>query len=129
MTSKGISVTISTDSTASATVEEFLSRPPSIGQRVHSVLHRQPARSPAIVLILSVLAFSLTSSRFYQLTNLSLVFQQVAVVGTLAAGQTLIILTAGIDLALGAVMVLSSLVMVKLASSSGWPGVPALLVG
>jgi len=129
MKSKGFPVTISTDSAASATVEEFLSRPPSIGQRVHSVLHRYPALSPAIVLILAVVAFSLTSSRFYQLTNLSLVFQQVAVVGTLAAGQTLIILTAGIDLAIGAVMVLSSLVMVKLASHNGWPGVPALIIG
>ena len=43
-----------------------------------------------------------------QPANLSLITQQVAVVGALAVGQTLIILTAGIDLSVGAVMVLSS---------------------
>jgi fructose transport system permease protein len=123
-------VTISTDdSAASATVEEFLNRPPSAAQRVHSALHRQPALSPAIVLVLAAVAFSILSSRFYQLTNLSLLFQQVAVVGTLAAGQTLIILTAGIDLSIGAVMVLSSLVMAKLVNDQSVPGVPALLIG
>ena len=36
--------------------------------------------------------------RFLQAQNLSLVLQQVMVVGVLAIGQTLIILTAGIDL-------------------------------
>ena len=123
-------MTIATDdSAASAALEEFLSRPPSVGQRVHSVLHRWPALSPAIVLVLSGVGFSLTSSHFYQLTNLSLLFQQVAVVGTLAAGQTLIILTAGIDLSIGAVMVLSSLLMAKLVNNQHVPGVLALLIG
>ena len=42
--------------------------------------------------------FSLKSDRFLQAQNLSLVLQQVMVVGVLAIGQTLIILTAGIDL-------------------------------
>ena len=123
-------MTIATDdSAASAALEEFLSRPPSVGQRVPSVLHRWPALSPAIVLVLSGVGFSLTSSHFYQLTNLSLLFQQVAVVGTLAAGQTLIILTAGIDLSIGAVMVLSSLLMAKLVNNQHVPGVLALLIG
>ena len=78
------------------------------------MLHRQPALSPAIVLVLAGVVFALLNSRFYQLQNLSLVAQQVAVVGSLAVGQTLIILTAGIDLSIGAVMVLASLVMSKL---------------
>jgi fructose transport system permease protein len=76
-----------------------------------------------------MIGFSLTSSRFYQLENLSLVLQQVAVVGTLAAGQTLIILTAGIDLSIGALMVLSSLVMATLSYQDHVPGVLALLIG
>ena len=109
--------------------EELLNRPPTLGQRVHAVLHRQPALSPAIVLVLACVAFGLLNDRFFRLENLSLVAQQVAVVGSLAAGQTLIILTAGIDLSIGAVMVLASLVMSKLAFDEGLPGVPALLVG
>lgn len=121
--------TATDDGAASAALEEFLNRPPTVGQRVHSVLHRQPALSPAIVLVLACVGFSLTSSHFYQLQNLSLVAQQVAVVGTLAAGQTLIILTAGIDLSIGAVMVLSSLVMATLSYQQHVPGVLALLIG
>src|SRR6266567_4309734 len=126
---EGDSVTTATDGAASAALEEFLNRPPTVGQRLHSVLHSQPALSPAIVLILACVAFSLLSSHFYQLQNLSLVAQQVAVVGSLAAGQTLVILTAGIDLSIGAVMVLSSLVMSKLVFDHGVPGVLALLIG
>jgi fructose transport system permease protein len=123
-------VTIATDDgAASAALEEFLNRRPSVGQRVHSVLHGQPALSPAIVLILACVAFSLLSSHFYQLQNLSLVAQQVAVVGTLAAGQTIVILTAGIDLSIGAIMVLSSLVMAKLSYDQHVPGVLALVIG
>jgi fructose transport system permease protein len=122
-------VTTATDGAASAALEEFLNRPPTVGQRVQSVLHGQPALSPAIVLILAGVAFSLLSSHFYQLQNLSLVAQQVAVVGTLAAGQTMVILTAGIDLSIGAIMVLSSLVMAKLSYDQHVPGVLALLIG
>jgi fructose transport system permease protein len=123
-------VTIATDDgAASAALEDFLNRPPSLGQRAHSILHDHPALSPAIVLVLSIVGFSLTSSHFYQLQNLSLVLQQVAVVGTLAAGQTLIILTAGIDLSIGAIMVLSSLVMATLSYQQHVPGVLALAIG
>ena len=42
-------------------------------------------------------------------------------VGVLAIGQTLIILTAGIDLSCGTVMALGSIVMTKLAVDNGVP--------
>jgi fructose transport system permease protein len=111
------------------TATDLFDRPPTVGQRVHHVLHRQPALSPAIVLVLAGVLFSLLNSRFYNPVNLSLVAQQVAVVGSLAVGQTLIILTAGIDLSIGAVMVLSSLIMSKLVYDHGVPGILALFVG
>ena len=60
---------------------------------------------------------------FLHRRNLSLIVQQVMVVGTLAIGQTLIILTAGIDLSCrrgdGAV---GSIVMAKMAADSALPG-------
>ncbi|WP_405875595.1 MULTISPECIES: ABC transporter permease [unclassified Streptomyces] len=112
-----------------AAAAELLNRPATVSQRIHSVLHRQPALSPAIVLVLASLVFALFNDRFYQPQNLSLVAQQAAVVGSLAVGQTLIILTAGIDLSIGAVMVLSSLMMSKLVADQGLPGGLALLVG
>jgi fructose transport system permease protein len=57
------------------------------------------------------------------------VLQQVMVVGVLAIGQTLVILTAGIDLSVGTVMALGQIVMTKLAVVSGMPALPALLLG
>ncbi|MER5430896.1 ABC transporter permease [Streptomyces sp. NPDC002588] len=113
----------------SAPAEDFLNRPATPAQRIHSVLHRQPALSPAIVLVLAAVVFSLVNDRFFQLQNLSLVTQQVAVIGSLAVGQTVIVLTAGIDLSIGAVMVLASLVMTKLFADNHVPGVLALLAG
>ena len=57
-----------------------------------------PAVGPFIALLLTMAFFSLKSDRFLQGPNLSLVLQQVMVVGVLAIGQSLVILTAGIDL-------------------------------
>lgn len=109
--------------------DEFLNRPISLGQRVHTILHKQPALSPLIVLILACVVFSIANPRFYALVNVSSVLQQVAVVGSLAVGQTLIILTAGIDLSIGAIMVLSSLVMAKLVFTNHTNVFLALLIG
>ena len=61
--------------------------------------------------------------------NFSLVFQQVMVIGTLAIGQTIIILTAGIDLSCGMVMAFGSIVMTKMAVDNGVPALIAILLG
>jgi fructose transport system permease protein len=87
-----------------------------------SLLSRALALStvgPLIALLLAVAFFTARTDRFLTGTNLSLVVQQVMVVGTLAIGQTLVILTAGIDLSNGAVMAFGSIVMTKLAVASG----------
>ncbi len=68
---------------------------------------------PVLALILACAFFSWRTDRFLTGSNLSLIVQQVMVVGTLAIGQTLIILTAGIDLSNGAVMALGQIVMTK----------------
>ena len=81
------------------------------------------------MLIVAVIVFGLVADNFLRPQALSLLVQQMAVVGALAVGQTLIILTAGIDLSIGMAMVLVSLVMVKLNSDQGVPGLIALLIG
>jgi fructose transport system permease protein len=93
------------------------------------MLHRYPALSPGIVIVLAVIIFGLLNPRFFYASNLSLVTQQVAVVGTLAIAQTLVILTAGIDLSVGAIMVLASMVMAQTASQNGLPAPVSLLLG
>ena len=108
--------------------EEFLDRRTPLS-RIRNVLHRYPALSPAIVLLVAVIVFGLLNDRFLRVENLSLITQQVAVVGTLAIAQTLIILTAGIDLSVGAVMILASMVVAQIAVGNGLPGPLALLAG
>ena len=98
-------------------------------QRVHHVLHGYPALGPAAVLLISIVVFGLINNRFFAPTNLSLITQQVAVVGSLAIGQTLIILTAGIDLSVGAVMLLTSMVMARTVLAFGLPGEVSLILG
>jgi fructose transport system permease protein len=88
-----------------------------------------PTAGPLFALLLAMAFFSLKSDRFLQAQNLSLVLQQVMVVGVLAIGQTLVILTAGIDLSVGTVMAFGQIVMTKLAVESGMPALPALLLG
>jgi fructose transport system permease protein len=88
-----------------------------------------PAVGPLIALVLTMAFFALKSDRFLQAQNLSLVLQQVMVVGVLAIGQTLVILTAGIDLSVGTVMAFGQIVMTQLAVANGVPPVPAILLG
>ncbi len=83
-------------------------------------LHGNPAMIPVIILLLSIAAFGVVAGgKFFSLFNLSLIMQQVGIVGILASAQTLIILTAGIDLSVAAIMVLSYVVMGKLAVHMG----------
>jgi fructose transport system permease protein len=91
-------------------------------KRLQHFLHDYPTTVPFIVLILGVLIFSaLVGGRFFAPFNLSLVLQQVTIIGVVGIAQTLIILTAGIDLSVGAIMVFSSIIMARSAVVWGLP--------
>ena len=98
-------------------------------RRVQHVLHSHPALSPTLVLLISVVVFGFLNTRFIRPENLSLITQQVAVVGALAVGQTLIILTAGIDLSVGKLMLLAQMVMAQTAVAHGVPPLVTLVLG
>ncbi len=99
-------------------------------KRVQHVLHSNQAAVPLIVLILSVAIFGvLVGGKFFNAFSLTLIIQQVAIVGIVGAAQTLVILTAGIDLSVGAVMVLSSVVMGQFAFRYNIPVPLAILCG
>jgi len=93
------------------------------------LLFGSPIIGPIAALVLASIFFSTQTDRFLTGTNFSLIVQQVMVVGTLAIGQTLIILTAGIDLSVGAVMALSSVMITSLAVDYGLNPVLAILLG
>lgn len=84
---------------------------------------------PFIALVAACLFFATQSDRFLSLQNFSLILQQVMVVGTIAIGQTLIILTAGIDLSCGMIMALGSIVMTKMGADFGLSAPVAILLG
>ncbi len=109
--------------------EEFAARNNSPAQRLQQLLHRRPELSPMLVLVLAAIVFGLINDRFLQPGNLSLILQQVAIVGALAIGQTLIILTAGIDLSVGAIMILSTVTIGTLVADQGVSPLLALLAG
>src|ERR1700674_498092 len=91
-------------------------------ERANLVLARARAMStvgPLLALILASIFFTTRTDRFLTADNLSLVIQQVAVVGIIAIGQTLVILTAGIDLSCGAVMAFGTIVMTRMAVTQG----------
>jgi fructose transport system permease protein len=88
-----------------------------------------PTVGPLAALLLACVFFTLSTDRFLTGGNLSLVVQQVMVVGTLAIGQTVVILTAGIDLSNGAVMAFGTIVMTRLAVDAGLPAVLAIVIG
>jgi fructose transport system permease protein len=116
--------------TATETAPEFeVGRRDSLGLRIQHVLHGNPVFGPLAVLIVAIIAFSIINVRFFSAANLSLVLAQVTVIATLALGQTLIILTAGIDLSTGAIAVFSAILMANFCVKLGMPGVLALVLG
>ncbi|MDP2697226.1 ABC transporter permease [Thalassospira sp.] len=98
--------------------------------RIQHFLHGYPTMVPVIVLVISIAVFGmLAGTKFFSPFNLSLILQQVSIIGILAAAQSLVILTAGIDLSVGAIMVLMSVIMGQLAITLGVPAPLAIIVG
>ncbi len=120
---------VTTGASDGAAAAELQRRQHSPGQRIQHLLHSYPALSPALILLVTVIVFSNLNSRFGEPQALSLMIQQTAVIAALAVGQTLIILTAGIDLSVGAVSILSMVVMAKISSENGVAGPTAILIG
>ena len=98
-------------------------------KQVQRFLHRRPLASPSAVLLLAFVFFSIVGDRFLTATNVSTILAQVMIIGTLGIAQTIIILTAGIDLSVGAITLFSSVTMGKLAVTWGWNPWLGLLLG
>lgn len=99
-------------------------------EKIQHFLHSNPAAVPLIVLVASVALFGLIiGGKFFSAFSMTLILQQVAITGIIGAAQTLVILTAGIDLSVGAIMVLSSVVMGQFTFRYGLPPSLAILCG
>jgi fructose transport system permease protein len=101
----------------------------SMLQRLQRAMHSHPLLGPVVVLALSCLVFSIwVGPKFFGPRNISLLLQQVQIIGMIGIAQTLVILTGGIDLSVAAIMVLTSVVAGTLAFQAGLPAVVALLI-
>ncbi|WP_299142718.1 ABC transporter permease [uncultured Tateyamaria sp.] len=117
-------------STADAKVAEFEDTRKGLVGRLQHTLHQTPSLVPLTVLLFSIALFGiLLGSRFFSPFALTLILQQVQIVGVLAAAQTLIILTAGIDLSVGAIAVLCTVVMGKATFQYGVPPAVSVAIG
>ena len=102
------------------------------GRSWRGLLERLPPLTllgPFLALLLACIFFALQTDRFLTGQNLSLIIQQVMVVGVVAIGQTFVILTAGIDLSCGMIMALSSIVATKFAVDLGVDPYAAIACG
>ncbi len=98
--------------------------------RLQHALHTTPSLVPLVVLIGALILFgTLLGERFFSPSTLTLILQQVQIVGILAAAQTLIILTAGIDLSVGAIAVFCSVIMGQFTFRYGIPPTAAIFCG
>jgi len=103
--------------------EEFAEHGKSPVQKVQATLHKYPWVSPFVVLALLIIIFSVLGfvfdvgalENFFKPGTISLMLQQTVIIGTLAIAQTIVILTAGIDLSIGAIMVFAQMMMANLA--------------
>ena len=115
---------------ATTAVASFDEQRLTLLQRLQRFLHVYPTTVPFVVLLLGLmLGLAVNPTRFSAASNLSTVLTQVMVTGILGVGQTLVILTAGIDLSIGVIMVISSVVMGRLAVLDGVPVILSFPIG
>ena len=111
-------------------IAEFEDTRKGLVGKLQHLLHVNPALVPLIVLVTSIVLFGmLVGQRFFSPFAMTLILQQVQIVGIVAAAQSLVILTAGIDLSVGAIMVLSSVVMGQMVFGYGLPVEVAIVIG
>jgi fructose transport system permease protein len=103
---------------ADANVASFDAEHQSLFQKFRGFLRENPTAIPAIILLGSILVFGIISliqpNNFLTANTLSTILKQVTVVGIIAIAQTLVILTAGIDLSVGIILVLCAMIMGRL---------------
>ncbi len=85
--------------------------------------------SPVVVVIVLLIFFSLTAPNFFTVGNLINILKQMAIVGVLGAGMTLVVLIGGIDLSVGSVLLLSGAITGTLVYNYGASPPLAMLAG
>lgn len=82
----------------------------------------------AMVILLIITVISLVNPRFIALKNIITILQQISVLGILTMAMSLLLISGGIDLSVGNIMILSGVVMSRVMMLGG-DVLPAVLAG
>ena len=110
-------------------VAEFEAHEKGLIGFIHEKLHKYPFLVPLVVMIVAVIAFGLINPNFYRVNTLSVILQQVGIVGILGIAQGIVIITAGIDLSVGAMLVFITVIMGQFSFRYGIPAEITILIG
>jgi ribose transport system permease protein len=91
----------------------------SFGQRLRK---SQTAQIMIVLMVLTALFSALAPDAFFTLFNLRNIFINVAVFAILGVGMTFVIITAGIDLSIGSILVFSTVIACKVIIGMGGQG-------
>ncbi len=81
-----------------------------------------------LILVVFFAALTISSPNFLTFNNLSNLVRQVAIIGVVAIGMTMVIISAGIDLSVGAVVGFSNILVAILMTSAGIPIIPSIII-
>jgi len=90
---------------------------------------RNIVKGPIVGLLAIILFFAAVTPGFFSFGNFINIFNQIAIWGVLALGMTFVISTGGVDLSVGCVLGLASMVMGYAAEYLGLPFPLAMLLG
>jgi len=85
--------------------------------------------SPILILLLLIIVMSFANENFLQVSNFINIIRQTSILGVMAMGMTLVILTAGIDLSVGSLMAVAATSMAVAATAGNVPAPLAVLLG
>jgi ribose transport system permease protein len=100
--------------------------PDRVRDRMQDIVSQLAAAAGLIVV---VILLTIASPYFLTANNLFNIGVQVSVVAIVAVGQTLVILTAGIDLSVGSVAGLGGILGTMAIAKAGFPIIPGVFIG
>jgi len=104
--------------------------PPSLRTRVARVAAAAGGRGGALIILIAlVIGFSIATPNFFTEQNLLNILRQYSVPMILAVGQTIVIVSRGIDLSVASTSALSGSLMGVAFAHWGWPEPAALALG
>jgi len=126
---KSVSGTYEAGLRGAAETAAELHEPENALKKLQHWLHQTPSAVPLIVLIVALIVFGFATDNFFKAGTLSTILQQIAIVGILGCAQSIVVLTAGIDLSVGAIAVFSSVLMGQISFRYGVPAELAIAIG